>query len=65
VTTKTTPRYPELSETRFGFIYGNAVVERMLSDDKLGVVIRVSSAKDAQCYVDVRVSPAGRKVEVC
>jgi hypothetical protein len=62
---KLEPGWPTLTVTRYGFQYGSAVIERVLSDERLGIVIRVSSALDSKKYVDVRVSPAGRVVEAC
>jgi hypothetical protein len=55
---------PVLTIGQYGFEYGPAVVERMMSDRKFGVVIRVYSAADKTKFVDVRVSAAGQKVEV-
>jgi hypothetical protein len=57
--------FPELIQTKYGFQYGEALVERVMSDDKYGVVIRVAAASDPYGkYVDVRVSPKGRLVRV-
>ena len=58
-----TSEYPKLTETKYGFDYGNARVERVFSDDRYGVVLRVASVTHPDRYVDVRVTPSGRKVE--
>lgn len=55
--------YPALTETKYGFDYGTARVERVYSDDRYGVVLRVASMTHPERFVDVRVSPAGLKVE--
>ena len=45
----------------YGFAWGPLEVERILSDPRFGVVIRVSSEKE---QVDIRVSPQGRRLQV-
>lgn len=44
-------------ETRYGFDWGPASVQRVVSDPKAGVVISISSAKGKTVYV--RVTPSG------
>ena len=55
-----TEHFP-LVETQYGFNWGPLVVERLFSDPKFGVVIAL---KAGDRTVEVRVSPAGRKLQV-
>ena len=55
-----------VEETRYGFAWGNAMVERVASDGRIGWVLRVWARRDdgrLGAYVDVRVSPGGRMIE--
>ena len=53
----------ELEETRFGFRWGAMNVERIASDPKFGTVVGIFG-KPGVPAVYVRVSPAGRVVEL-
>ncbi len=46
-----------VTETRFGFIYGPAHVERICDDKKHGVYIAVITKRE---QMDIRVTPGGR-----
>ncbi len=48
-----------LDETSFGFDWGPAIVERVVSDERHGVVICVRSPRGR---VDIRVTPSGKIV---
>jgi hypothetical protein len=50
---------PKCTETRYGFIYNNAHVERVASDNKWGSILYVASEKYS---VEIRVTPGGKIV---
>lgn len=47
-------------ETQFGFKWGPLEVTRILSDERIGVVISVKSGLDEY---EVRASPSGRRLQ--
>jgi hypothetical protein len=47
----------EFRETQYGFVYGAMRVERIVAEEKIGVVIEVST--EHHCY-QLRASPRGR-----
>jgi hypothetical protein len=47
----------EFRETQYGFVYGPLRVERIVAEERLGVVIEVST--EHHCY-QLRSSPRGR-----
>lgn len=51
----------DLIETKFGFVWGPFVVERVASHPKFGYVVQVRTASGA---VEITTSPKGRKVRV-
>jgi hypothetical protein len=59
---------PDLVDsTKFGFAWGNTLVERVAHDDRLGWVLRVWGRHDdghLGDFVDVRVTPSGHVVQV-
>ena len=58
----------EVEQTRFGFAWGNTLVERITDGDRIGWVIRVWGRKNdgdlTMKFVDIRVSPNGQRIEV-
>jgi hypothetical protein len=55
-------REPVLMQTKYGFTWGAAIVERVMDNPKVGVVVCVRSVNGPRIYV--RVSPGGRKINV-
>ena len=51
----------DLRETRYGFNWGPLVVQREISDPKLGYILRVRTAHKA---LEIRTSPRGRVLTV-
>lgn len=57
----------EFEKTPYGFRWGPMHVDRCCSDERLGVVLRVSVKpfpESCERYVDIRVSPKGSKIQV-
>jgi len=53
--------------TDYGFKWGPMYVDRCCSDDRHGVLLRVSNKLfpyDARRYVDIRISPSGKVIAV-
>jgi len=42
--------------TQYGFTWGPLEVERLVSDDKFGVVIKLKTNKES---IDIRITPSG------
>lgn len=49
----------KLEETKYGFRWGPLEVMRLLSDDKLGIVISVMTDTEE---MEVRVTPKGKRI---
>ena len=51
----------DYTETKYGFVWGEAEVHRVASDPKWGVII---SIKGHGCEIAIRVTPKGAKMLV-
>ena len=51
-----------MEETKYGFEWGPMVVERVLSDERVGVVVQVRTRGGPG--FEVRVTPKGKKIDV-